>query len=93
VSRGFNNPNIIPCRYCRGRGWVRDPFLDVKTDCPECGGVGWFEVEYEPEVSPVRVSTPQKQPMSEAELEYIKEVRRRQKEFDKFILNKLYNFW
>jgi hypothetical protein len=48
----------LPCDNCFGRGWGRNLFADVDTQCPECYGTGrhTFEIHVEDlEAAPIHI--------------------------------------
>jgi hypothetical protein len=69
------------CSYCRGKGYVKDPFLRANNDCPECGGSGWIEPDVVEvfEVIEEEIEDPK---ITEAR-------RKRQHEFDRYMILKI----
>lgn len=80
---GINNPNVMPCGYCGGRGYIRDPLFGRKITCTACDGTGWIPLR-QPQSRP---------PMSYAEKEYIEDNKKRIREYDKYMIKKFYGFF
>ena len=83
MPRGINNPNVMPCNHCSGRGYERDPVFGMKITCSACGGRGWV---------PIR-QPPYKPPMTNAERKFLENKTQRVREYDKYMIMKFYRFF